>query len=204
MIGVPRAFTPEEPDRIRERLLSAGRELFARRGLRGTSVEELARAAAISKGAFYRFFDSKESLLLVLLDRSEIQMQQEILTAVRARPERGLELLVDAAVRAVAREPLILVAMSEEGLRLVRSRPPEEQRELVERDVRLVERVLGALREAGTPLDVPTDVLLGLLRSLVLIGTHREEIGPELVDAVARWVTDRLRTALPQPGPVAP
>jgi AcrR family transcriptional regulator len=57
---VPRAFTTAESDRIRAQLMAAGRESFARHGLRGTSVDQLARAAAISKGAFYRFFASKE------------------------------------------------------------------------------------------------------------------------------------------------
>ena len=52
---------------IRERLLAAGRELFARYGLRKTTVEELARAAGIAKGTFYLFFPSKEALYAEVL-----------------------------------------------------------------------------------------------------------------------------------------
>jgi len=52
---MPRAFTDPERDAIRARLMDAGRELFARRGIRATTVEQLARAAGISKGAFYLF-----------------------------------------------------------------------------------------------------------------------------------------------------
>jgi len=64
---MPRAFTGAERAMIRERLLAAGRELFARYGLRKTTVEELARAAGIAKGTFYLFFPSKEALYAEVL-----------------------------------------------------------------------------------------------------------------------------------------
>jgi AcrR family transcriptional regulator len=74
--------------------MAAGREAFARRGLRGTSVEQLARAAAISKGAFYRFFASKEDLLLALLDEYEMAAHAAIEQATRAEPECAVDLAV--------------------------------------------------------------------------------------------------------------
>ena len=64
---MPRAFTADETERICRRLKEAGQESFARRGIRSTTVDDLARSAGISKGAFYRFFDSKEALLVSLL-----------------------------------------------------------------------------------------------------------------------------------------
>ena len=199
---MPRAFTPDESARIRERLMTAAQESFARRGLRGTSVDDLARAAAISKGAFYRFFDSKEALLLALLDQLEVAMQADVEAAVRAEPQRGLELLLSAAVHAIERNPLMSVAMSEEGLRAIHALPAEQQQRLFERDIRLMERVVAMMRAAGVPVALPHDALLGLLRSLVLVGSHREEIGPELVEAATDWLAGALRHAAPAPGPV--
>ncbi len=104
---MPRAFTTEEAARIRERLKAAGTEAFGRRGIRGTSIEELAAAAGISKGAFYRFFDSKESLLLVLLDEYEAAMHREVEDAIRAEPGRGLEVLISMAVHAAEWNPAL-------------------------------------------------------------------------------------------------
>ena len=66
---MPRPFSERERDLVRQRLLQAGREAFASFGLRRTAVDDLARAAGISKGAFYLFFDSKEGLLLEILER---------------------------------------------------------------------------------------------------------------------------------------
>jgi AcrR family transcriptional regulator len=44
-------------------LLRAAEEIFAERGLAGAKVEDIARRAGLSKGAFYLHFDSKESAL---------------------------------------------------------------------------------------------------------------------------------------------
>ncbi|MEO3788277.1 TetR/AcrR family transcriptional regulator [Actinocorallia sp. B10E7] len=190
---MPRAFTTEESERIRERLLLAGRESFARGGLRGTTVEGLARAAAISKGAFYRFFDSKEALLLELLAEHERAEHARIEEAVRADPARVIDVLVDGAVHAVERAPFLAVLMSEEGLRVVGSLTPAEQKDLMERDDRTIARIFAALREAGMTLDLTEDALLGLTRSLVFTGWHRADIGAGPVDAMAAWLKGALR-----------
>lgn len=49
--------------RARASLLKAAEEIFAERGLAGAKVEEIARHAGVSKGAFYLHFASKEAAL---------------------------------------------------------------------------------------------------------------------------------------------
>jgi len=53
----------------REQLLDIGRTLFAERGLDGTSVEEIAAAAGVSKPVVYEHFGGKEGLYAVVVDR---------------------------------------------------------------------------------------------------------------------------------------
>nr|BFE33797.1 hypothetical protein GCM10010200_060480 [Actinomadura rugatobispora] len=53
----------------REQLLTIGRSLFAERGLDGTSVEEIAAAAGVSKPVVYEHFGGKEGLYAVVVDR---------------------------------------------------------------------------------------------------------------------------------------
>ncbi len=90
--------------------------------------------------------------------------------------------------------------MSAEGRRAIQSRSPAEQRDFLERDVQLVRRVLTLMREAGSPLDIPGDVLLGLTRSLTIAGMYRDDIGSGLVDAVTDWLPRALRRALRSAG----
>ena len=47
----------------RLRVLEAARDVFADRGIAGTSVEHLLRAAKVSRRTFYRYFRNKEQVL---------------------------------------------------------------------------------------------------------------------------------------------
>ncbi len=56
----------------REQLLVVGRSLFAERGFDGTSVEEIAARADVSKPVVYEHFGGKEGMYAVIVDR-EVQ-----------------------------------------------------------------------------------------------------------------------------------
>ena len=51
----------------RERILAAAAELFARQGFNATGINELHRAARVSKRTLYQHFDSKDDLILAYL-----------------------------------------------------------------------------------------------------------------------------------------
>lgn len=79
----------------REQLLDIGRVLFSERGFEGTSVEEIAAKAGVSKPVVYEHFGGKEGLYAVVVDREMrrlLDMVTEGLTAGHPR-----ELLEQAA-----------------------------------------------------------------------------------------------------------
>ncbi len=53
----------------REQLLGIGRRLFAERGFDGTSIEEIATQAGVSKPVVYEHFGGKEGMYAVVVDR---------------------------------------------------------------------------------------------------------------------------------------
>lgn len=53
----------------RQQLLDIGRRLFAERGFEGTSIEEIAAQADVSKPVVYEHFGGKEGLYAVVVDR---------------------------------------------------------------------------------------------------------------------------------------
>ncbi|SMC48035.1 TetR/AcrR family transcriptional regulator [Janibacter indicus] len=53
----------------REQLVAVGRQVFAAKGVDGTSVEEIAATAAVSKPVVYEHFGGKEGLYAVVVDR---------------------------------------------------------------------------------------------------------------------------------------
>lgn len=64
--GRPRTKPAE---RRREELLDAAQQLFLDKGIAGTSIDDIASAAAVAKGTFYLYFPSKEALLAAVQER---------------------------------------------------------------------------------------------------------------------------------------
>ena len=62
------AFTDEQNEQIRNDLIREARRCGITIGMRKTSVEQLTEAVGISKGSFYKFFDSKELLFFAVLE----------------------------------------------------------------------------------------------------------------------------------------
>jgi AcrR family transcriptional regulator len=62
-----RAARPRRQE-VRRRLLDAAAEVFAAQGYDGSSVEDIARRAGLTKGAVYSNFESKEALFFELLE----------------------------------------------------------------------------------------------------------------------------------------
>ncbi|MER6311190.1 TetR family transcriptional regulator [Streptomyces sp. NPDC001739] len=79
----------------REQLLDIGRTLFAERGFEGTSVEEIAAKAGVSKPVVYEHFGGKEGLYAVVVDREMRQLLDMVTGALTAGHPR--ELLEQAA-----------------------------------------------------------------------------------------------------------
>jgi AcrR family transcriptional regulator len=66
--GSPRRLSRKEKQaETRERLLDAAERVFLRRGLQGSSVEEIAGEAGYTRGAFYSNFNSKDELFVEVL-----------------------------------------------------------------------------------------------------------------------------------------
>ena len=91
----------------REKLIAAAGEAFAERGLRDVSVDELARRAGFTKGAFYANFASKEALFLAMLDdrfaRRSAQMHQALAT--EEAPEEQARRSGEEFVASVSADP---------------------------------------------------------------------------------------------------
>lgn len=68
------AVTPTADQRSTE-ILASVRQAFAEKGFDGASMQDLARAAGISVGSFYRYFPSKAAIVeaLIALDLAELE-----------------------------------------------------------------------------------------------------------------------------------
>jgi AcrR family transcriptional regulator len=102
----------------REQLLDIGRALFAERGFDGTSIEEIAARAKVSKPVVYEHFGGKEGIYAVVVDREMERLLHSITTALRS--EGHARVLLEHAALAL----LDYIETSTDGFRiLVRDSP---------------------------------------------------------------------------------
>lgn len=67
---------------VRQQLLDAALALFVKQGYEATTVDEIAVAAGMSKRSFFRYFGSKEDVILGKHER----LGEQFVDALRARP----------------------------------------------------------------------------------------------------------------------
>jgi AcrR family transcriptional regulator len=82
----PRLSRKEKQAQTRQRLLDAAERVFLRRGLQGSSVEEIAAEAGFTRGAFYSNFKSKDELFVELLQDRVYRQYADMAEEAQARP----------------------------------------------------------------------------------------------------------------------
>lgn len=71
--------------KTRQRLIDAGLKRFYRDGFRNVGIDQILSDVEISKTAFYKHFESKEDLMLAVLDDHDRWMQETFRKMVRER-----------------------------------------------------------------------------------------------------------------------
>lgn len=95
MAGQTGSEGPLSPKReaTRQRLLDAARSLMTEQGIQRTSMEDIARAAGVSRGTLYTYAKSKDDVLLMSLAEESLNQLQSFATflAPNVEPKDRLE-----------------------------------------------------------------------------------------------------------------
>jgi AcrR family transcriptional regulator len=107
--GRPAALSKKarQSEQTRESLLSRCLRLFAERGFSSTSVDDIANAAGVTKGAIYWHFASKDEIFQTILDRIRERWQAVVHVPVSAltSPTAQIEQLFDAYAELFRQSP---------------------------------------------------------------------------------------------------
>ena len=78
-----RAVSDEEKGRRRGEILRAAKRVFAKKGFHGTTIADIAKAAKLSYGSVYWYFDSKDTLFHAVMDSEEEALRAHVWPHVR-------------------------------------------------------------------------------------------------------------------------
>ena len=88
-----RARKPEEIQARRETLLAAAAELFDAEGPLGAGLNAIAARAGFTKSNVYRYFESREEVLLSLFLDEMARLVPALVAAIAATPDGDLDAL---------------------------------------------------------------------------------------------------------------
>ncbi|MFD2077797.1 DNA-binding transcriptional regulator, AcrR family [Actinopolymorpha cephalotaxi] len=189
-----------------ERVLAAAAELFVRFGVAKTTVDEIARAAGISKGAIYLEFQSKDSLVEALVKHELRAYLRAAAARVEADEQGGrLSRIYHHCTAELLDRPFLRALYTRDvevlGTRLRRDPPSPSGPRLA-----LSEAFVERLRSAGLVRAEVDPAVLGHLMGvvslgLIMIGPVRAgtETGPALLGQTLDLVADMFAATVDTP-----
>jgi TetR/AcrR family transcriptional regulator len=141
-----------DPAATRQKLLTAARREFARSGLAGARVDEIADRAGVNKQLVYHYFGDKDALYLAVLEwvYEEIRAKERELNLDGFPPEQAIRKLIESSFDHLAEHPDFIVLLNDEnrgGARHVRGSKKIEA--LHSPLVSLVSKILGEGMRSG-------------------------------------------------------
>ena len=186
----PRAFTEQEKEIIRGKLIDAAEAFLSTTGIRKTTVEDLAKEAGISKGAFYLFYRSKELLFMDALEREQTSIHNTLLKSMSQShsPRDAFVHFAYEMYREYAAKPWLL-ALEEDYALLWRRVSSERIQQHIDLDNAATQRFKDIL---GDKITVSPELMSAVMRMLFMGILHRKEIGEEWADEAFSLMLDAL------------
>jgi AcrR family transcriptional regulator len=140
----------EQRDESVDKLLSEARKLFVSKGYRATTLEQIAAAAGLTKGAVYFHFGAKEAVLVQLLSGIESQLIDPALAILKSPGSPVADKLVQflrshGELGLTNREDMLLLI----GMSIEFAEQTGEAADRIKRMYKLLYKVLGSLIRRG-------------------------------------------------------
>lgn len=143
-------------------LLEVARRLFSEKGIYWATVEDITETADLGKGTFYKYFDSKETLLRVLLEEglNDLLAESERATAGAPSGPKRLSAIIGARVDYFLSHPDSLLMFHQiRGLMQLQVDAAKELRSVYDVHLRRLGQLLQpAVEGGGRARDVATAV----------------------------------------------
>ena len=178
---MPKAFSEAERDRIRSKLIAAGKRLINKVGIRLLVVDDIAREAGISKGSFYSFYPSREEFILSVFESWETEYRGLLIREVtegEGTARERIERFFLGTFEILEREPgLARLGMKEIQTILARL-PPERIAAHQAADTRVFEETFRRWVAEGFLSPDIIAAFRGLVPALFSIAIHKEDFPP--------------------------
>jgi AcrR family transcriptional regulator len=153
--------------------LDGAAKCFERHGIMKTTVEDIAKAANVSRATVYRYFDNRDEIVLAVMLRDTDRHLSRIKSRIERQSGLGNALVefVDVTVRAARRDPSLGMLFTGEAARMTGSIIAGGSVSLFERVTAFLKPMFTLWREELRPGVEPSDASEWVLRILLSILT---------------------------------
>jgi len=201
---MPRAFKEEEKEKIRAKLLEAGRSCFLRYGLKKTTIEDVVGPAGIAKSSFYLFFAHKEALFVEVIMAEMPAMMDRLMSASFGATEDtrdALILLMKAIVHEIETNELTRILLDD---------PMEIERLVAGIDFKAILQSSAAMfaplyeeirraQERGKMIGGDPQQIIYSLGLIKLLPVNRDRVPKDLYDAMLNFAPQVIADGLTCP-----
>lgn len=189
------AFTEQEKTVIQSALKEAARECASTIGMRKATVDQLAESAGISKGAFYKFYETKEHLFFEILEdwHTEVYEAAWKMWEVRSNlpdASRVAEAFLEAC--RVMEQNSMMDFFENDLPYLLRKIPAQDLKEHYHSDE---VHICKLFEQSGVQLKQSPEITSATIRGLILTLSHRKQIGqsyPQVLKLLVQGACEKL------------
>lgn len=189
------AFSEQEKQMIRAKLMEEARKCISTIGMRKTTVDQLAYGADISKGAFYKFYESKEMLFFEVLESLHTEIYDaafSILDSRRDLPESERAALAFLTACKVMEENSMMDFFENDLSYLLRKIPQDVLEKYYSSDDAHIRELF---TRGDLHLKVPVETASAAIRAIFLTLQHQTELGSSfhaVIELLVRGVCREL------------
>lgn len=192
---MPKGFSEREKELIRKKLFEEGSRLFDQFGIQKTTVDDIAKAAGISKGSFYAFYNSKEGLFFDILETLEREFKGKFFG--QAFPSglshyEGFKAFLNGFLTIMESTPLFKGLTSSTIEYLMRKLPEERIRDHMKRDYAAFEEFYQLWSGKGIFRKLDLRGFTGVMKLLFYLVMHKADYTPDEYQATKEVFIDML------------
>lgn len=180
------AFTDNEKNIIKTKLKACASSCMSKYGIKKTTVDELVKEVGISKGAFYKFYDSKELLFFEVFEDYHSEIYGAALNILITRTDLSeRERIEEALLKAckLMKESSIMYIVENELQYLLRKIPPEVLEDHFHSDDVHIQELV---RKSGITINKSPEFVCAVTKAIMLTLSHQKNIGEEYYDYVLK------------------
>jgi AcrR family transcriptional regulator len=192
---MPKAFSEAERERIRAKLIAAGKRLINQVGARFLVVDEIAGEVGISKGSFYSFYPSREDFILSVFESWETEYRGALIREVsegQGSPRERIERFFLGVFEIIDREPGLARLGVKDIQTILERLPPERIESHQASDDRILEKTFELWVAGGLLGPDIVSAFRGLIPALFSIAVHKDDFPPGSYRPAVKLIAEAL------------